>query len=161
MGFTMSTSPWRGASSDLNVAVRAGAVYFAIVFSIAFLLGAIRVLLVAPRLGETVAVMLEAPLILAISWAASRSCVRLFEVREETAPRLLMGAVAFAILMSAELGVSVLIFGRSVADFVAGYLSIPGAIGLAAQLAFGVVPAIQGQRELRRSAGVAAATMVD
>jgi uncharacterized membrane protein len=140
---------------------KAGAVYFAIVFSIAFLFGAIRVLLVAPRVGETAAVTLEAPLILAISWAASRRCVRVFKVRAEMASRLLMGAVAFALLMSAELGVSVLIFGRSAADFVPEYLSLPGVIGLAAQLAFGLVPAIQGRRELRRSTGIAATTKAD
>jgi len=129
--------------------VKAGAAYFAVVFSVGFLLGAVRVLLVAPRLGETAAVMLEAPLILAISWAASRGCVELFKVPAEVASRLLMGAIAFALLIAAELGFSVIVFGRSVADFVAGLLSVPGAVGLAAQLAFAIVPAIQGRRELR------------
>jgi uncharacterized membrane protein len=67
--------------ADLKAPLKARAMYFVVVFSIAFVLGTIRVLLVAPRLGETIAVMIEAPLILAVSWFASRRCVRVFEVR--------------------------------------------------------------------------------
>jgi hypothetical protein len=54
-----------------------------------------------------------------------------------------MGAVAFALLMAAELAVSVLLFGRSPSDFVAGYRTTPGVIGLAAQLAFGLLPLLR------------------
>ena len=58
-------------------------------------------------------------------------------------PRLLMGAVAFVQLMSAELGVSILAFGRSIEEFFAAYWSAQGVIGLAAQIAFAVIPMIQ------------------
>jgi hypothetical protein len=138
--------------AEMNAPLKAGAMYFAVVFFIAFVLGTVRVLFVAPRFGETIAVMIEAPVILVVSWFASRRCVRVFKVRAETAPRLLMGGVAFAMLMAAELGLSVAIPGRSVASYVAGFLSVPGAIGLAAQLAFGVIPMVQG-REGQRSKG--------
>jgi hypothetical protein len=138
----------RDAWATVNASIRAGVIYFASAFAIDFLLGAVRVLLVAPRLGEVAAVVLEAPIILTMSWAISGGCARLFRVRAETAPRLLMGAVAFALLMSAELGVSLYFFGRSVAAHIAGYLSVAGVIGFAAQLAFGVLPVLQGRREL-------------
>ena len=49
-------------------ATKAGALYAIIVFVIGFILGTIRVLLVAPRLGETTAVIIEAPIMLAASW---------------------------------------------------------------------------------------------
>ena len=45
-------------------ATKAGALYAIIVFLIAFILSTIRVLLVAPRLGETTAVIIEAPIML-------------------------------------------------------------------------------------------------
>lgn len=45
-------------------ATEAGALYAIIVFLIGFILGTIRVLLLIPRLGETIAVILEAPSIL-------------------------------------------------------------------------------------------------
>jgi hypothetical protein len=48
-------------------AIEAGALYAITVFLIGFILGTIRVLLLAPHLGETIAVILEAPLMLAAS----------------------------------------------------------------------------------------------
>ena len=50
----------------------AGAAYFAVVFATGFALGVVRVLVTAPRLGETGAVLLEVPIILAASWFAAR-----------------------------------------------------------------------------------------
>jgi hypothetical protein len=124
--------------------VAAGAAYFLIVFLLGFGLGMIRVLLVAPRLGETTAVLLETPFMLAASWTSCGWCLRRFEVPPKADARAVMGVVAFALLMAAELAISVLIFGRSPTGFVAGYLTTPGAIGLAAQAAFGLMPLDRG-----------------
>jgi hypothetical protein len=55
-------------------ASKAGALYALIVFLIGFILGTIRVLLIVPRLGETAAVMLETPVMLAASWFVCRWC---------------------------------------------------------------------------------------
>ncbi len=68
----------------------AGTAYVGIVFLIAFVLGVVRVMLVAPRLGPTGAVLLETPLILAVSWLASAWCVRTFRVPPAAVPRLAM-----------------------------------------------------------------------
>jgi hypothetical protein len=54
---------------------RAGALYAIIVFLIGFILGTIRVLLLAPGLGETAAVMLEVPIMLTANWFVSGRCV--------------------------------------------------------------------------------------
>jgi hypothetical protein len=59
----------------MTTATEAGAVYALIVFLIGFSFGTIRVLLLAPRLGETAAVILETPVILAASWFVCRWCV--------------------------------------------------------------------------------------
>jgi hypothetical protein len=56
-------------------ATKAGALYAIVVFSIGFILGTIRILLLAPRLGETAAVIVEVPIILAASWPVCRWCV--------------------------------------------------------------------------------------
>lgn len=125
-------------------ATKAGVVYFVVVFGFGFILGAVRVLWVAPRLGEVIAVFLEAPIILALSWVISRWCVNYFEVHAGLATRLLMGMAAFALLIFAELGVGVIAFDRSVADHFAGYVSLPGAIGGSGQLIFAFLPVIQG-----------------
>ncbi|MGB4908133.1 MAG: hypothetical protein WBP15_06330, partial [Tabrizicola sp.] len=41
------------------------------VFAVAFALGAVRVNLVAPRVGPLLAVAVELPLVLALSWAVA------------------------------------------------------------------------------------------
>lgn len=124
----------------------AGTAYVAIVFLIAFVLGAVRVMLVAPRLGPIVAVLLETPLILTVSWLASAWCVRTFRVPPAAVPRLAMGGTALVLLMLLELGVSILLFSRPLSGYLADFRSLAGAIGLAAQVAFAFVPLLQIRR---------------
>lgn len=127
----------------MAAALCAGACYFAIVFAIGFVLGAIRVLLVIPRFGDTNAVLLELPVMLALSWIACAWLARHFAVPPGVGERLLMGGFAFALLMSGELGVSVLGFGRTVAQHFAGYRTAGVQLGLAAQVGFALFPLAQ------------------
>ena len=126
-------------------ATKAGALYAIIVFLIGFILGTIRVLLLAPRLGETTAVIVEAPVMLAASWFVCRWCVGRLSVRRTVPPRLLMGFVAFLVLMSAEVGLGA-VLGRYLVDQLAAYKTPPGAIGLGAQMIFAMFPVIQDLR---------------
>ena len=91
--------------------IKAGATYFAVVFLFAFVFGTNRVLIVAPHVGETTGVLLETPVILAISWVICRWCVNWFRVASGNGTRLLMGVVAFGLLSATELSVSVFVFG--------------------------------------------------
>ena len=127
-------------------AIRAGIAYAIVVFLIGFGLGTFRVLLLIPQVGETVAVSLETPLMLAASWFVSRWCVDLLDVPRRVGARAVMGVVAFTVLMLAELGLSALVFGRSEAEFAVSYASLPGAIGLTAQMMFAIVPVMQAWR---------------
>ena len=124
----------------MRAAVIAGTVYFAAVFLIGFLVGTVRVLLVAPRLGDVGAVLLETPVVVAASWILARRSVRRFAAPRGFGPRATMGAVAFALLMTAELAVSMFAFGRTPGEHLAIYGTPAGAIGLAAQLVFAVLP---------------------
>jgi hypothetical protein len=87
--------------------------------------------------------------VLGASWLASRWTVRRLAVGPTGAERLAMGATAFGLLMCAELGLSVLMFGRPAAEWLASLGTAPGAIGLAAQVAFGLVPLIQKAADRR------------
>jgi hypothetical protein len=121
----------------------AGFAYAILTFAVGFALGTVRVLLVVPRMGPTVAVFLEVPVILAASWWISRLCIARFKVSRAVAARLVMGVVAFLVLMLAEVTLSALLFGRSVTGYLASLTTPAGAIGLAAQLAFAGLPLIQ------------------
>ena len=127
----------------MRVATRAGVFYALVVFLIGFIFGTVRVLLVLPRVGETVAVSLETPVMLAASWLVCRWCVDWLDVPGTIPARSVMGTVAFVVLMAAEFSLSVAMFGRSTAEHLASYTSLPGAIGLAAQLVFGTFPIAQ------------------
>ena len=127
-------------------AVKAATVYFAAVFLCAFVLGAIRVLLVAPHLGDTAGVMLETPIILAISWAVCRRCIERFNVGSTIRHRLIMGSVALILLQGAEFCIAIALFGRTATDYVAAFATAPGAIGLAAQVGFAILPAVVAMR---------------
>jgi hypothetical protein len=126
-------------------ATKAGAFYAIIVFVIGFILGTIRVLLLAPRLGETIAVIVEAPVILAASWFVCRWCVDRLDVRRTVSARSLMSLVAFLVLISVEVGMGAM-FGRSLGDQLAAFKLSPGAIGLGTQVIFAMFPVIQGWR---------------
>jgi hypothetical protein len=133
------THNWTGWSA----CAKAGCVYACGVFAIGFVLGAIRVLLLAPRVGNVVAVSLEAPLMLAISWKMSRWSAGKHGLLIDTRKALLMGAIAFAVLMSMEFCTAILCFNRTVGEYFSSFLSAPGAIGFAAQLCFAGFPFLQ------------------
>lgn len=127
----------------MKSALQAGAAYFAGVFFVAFALGAVRALFLVPRFGEVAAVSFEAPIVLTVSWYVSRWTAGKFGVADVTAPRAAMGAFAFVLLMAAELALSTLVFRTPLESYVAAFGSAPGAIGLAAQIAFAFVPLMQ------------------
>jgi hypothetical protein len=123
--------------------MQAGCVYSLLVFVAGFLMGTLRVLLIEPAVGETVAVLLEMPVMLAIAWLASRRAIALFAMPARLRLRLVMGGLAFALLMLAEIGVSVLAFQRTIGEHFQAYVTAPALLGLAGQIAFALFPAAQ------------------
>jgi hypothetical protein len=122
--------------------VAAAAVYFAAVFLCGFVLGAVRVLVIAPRAGDTMGVVLETPVILAFSWIVCRRCIARFNVGPTMRHRLMMGLAAFVLLQGSEFCLGTLVFGRAPADYIAAFTAAAGAIGLAAQVGFAILPVL-------------------
>ena len=122
------------------------------------LLGVARQTLVAPFLGDLVAVVAELPIMLALSWWPCDWAIRRFGVPPTFRHRALMGAVAFALLMASELTVSLWGFGRGVGEHLATFLSPPAALGLGAQLCFAAFPLARLAFEPDRAVGGPAAS---
>ena len=133
----------------LRTDAKAGAVYFAIVFTIAFALGVLRTLVLAPLFGAMAAVAIELPVILIVSWLACRACLRRVPVPPALLDRLRMGTVAFVLLICAELLLSILLTERGVAEFFLGFAEPEQQLGLAGQIAYGLIPAIQARLPAR------------
>ena len=126
--------------------LRLAFLYFAAVFGIGFLLGAIRVPLLVPRLGERWAELLEMPLMLiAIHWAAGLVLRRHCGVRRGPAV-LRIGALALLLLLLAELLLAVALSGRSLGSYLASRDPVSGTVYLAMLLVFAAMPWLRAAR---------------
>ena len=123
-------------------ALRAAFLYFAVVFAAGFFLGTIRSLLLVPRLGEARAILVEAPLMLAVSLVAARFVVRRLAVPARLADRLEMGLIAFALLMLAEILLGMMLFATTPAATLAAMVSPVRLPGFMVQLLFAALPAL-------------------
>ena len=86
---------------------------------------------------------LEAPLMVGVSWLACANVVRWAKPPRTVSARAAMGGIALALLLIADALLGWAGFGRSFAEQVAAYGRAPGAIGLAAQCVFALLPLIQ------------------
>jgi hypothetical protein len=123
--------------------IKAGLLYFAAVFAVAFLMGVLRVTVIAPRVGELGAVALEVPLILGLSWFVAGRLLQRWPL--DLPGRIAMGGFAFVVLMLAEFALATFLFGQTTADYLAAFAKPAGGLGLAGQIAFAVIPALRPQ----------------
>jgi hypothetical protein len=98
--------------------LEAGATYFGLVFGAGFLLGPIRVLWLAPRVGERAAELIEEPIMLAVIYLAARFVTRRFAVPRETMARLAVGLAGLAMMLAAELGLVSWLRGLSPGEYI-------------------------------------------
>ena len=122
-------------------AIRLGALYAGAVFLAGFALGTLRTLVIAPRAGDLIAVLIELPIILGVSWVVFGWLAR-GRAAWPLPARGRVGLVAFLILIALELVLSAVIADGGVRGFVANWLTLPGALGLAGQVAFALIPLV-------------------
>jgi hypothetical protein len=99
--------------------LKAGVLYFAVVFGAGFVLGPIRILWLVPRLGARVAELLEAPIMLVITIVAARWIVRRLVVPPTPSSRLGVGGVALSLLLIAEFTLVFWLQGLSIRQYLA------------------------------------------
>ncbi len=119
--------------------LRAAIAYWAVVFALGFALGTLRTLWLAPTIGLVPATLAELPVMLAASWWAAGWLVRRFAITSG-GTALAMGALAFALLMAAELALAVGLLGQSAGEWLSGFGTLHAQLGLAGQLLFALMP---------------------
>src|SRR2546425_12446232 len=100
--------------------LKAGVLYFAVVSGAGFILGPIRILCVAPRLGTRMAELLEMPIMLLIAMVAARLIVLKLAVQFTLSSRLGMGGIALGLMIIAEFTLVLWLRGLSIKEYLAG-----------------------------------------
>ena len=121
---------------------KGGLVYFALVFGAGFILGAIRVPILAPRLGERVAELVEMPFMFVAVLLAARFVVRRFSLPAGASSRLPVGLLALGLLLVAEFLLAVAIQDRSLGAYIASRDPVSGTVYLAMLVLFALMPVI-------------------
>lgn len=125
--------------------LKAGTLYFALVFGAGFVLGTIRVLWIVPRLGTRVAELMEAPLMLSVTLLAAHWVFRGRRLPTPAA-RLAAGFIALGLLLAAEFEVAVRLRGLTPGEYVAGRDPVSGTVYLILLLLFALMPLVVARR---------------
>lgn len=120
--------------------LRAGALYFIVVFAAGFILGTIRTLWVVPRFGTRWAELMEAPVMVLISFLAARWVVRRLSMPFNAPRRFALGFVALICMLVAESAFAFWLRGLTIREYWAGRDPISGNVYLAALGLFALMP---------------------
>jgi hypothetical protein len=127
----------------VGVILAAGALWFAAMLALGFLLGPLRELVLAPRLGAAGAVAVEAvPMVAAMALLAPWIARRL-RVPPTAGARLGMGLLGLLLLVLAETALDRLLRGRGPEMWLERLHTLDGLIGLALLLLFALMPLLR------------------
>lgn len=110
------------------------------VFAIGFVLGTIRTLLIVPHVGERRAEMLEAPIMILVSFLMARWVVRQMGVPYIISQRLMMGAIGLLLLLAAEFGFVLWLRGIPLQQYFATRDPVAESVYYSALLVFALAP---------------------
>jgi hypothetical protein len=122
--------------------LRAGALYFVLVFAAGWVLGPIRQLLVVPRLGETAGILLEAPFMLLAMTVAARWTIKRLAIAPGLGTRAAVGLVALGLVLVAELAGARWLRGLSIGEYLAKFVSMFGGISALLFVIFALMPTL-------------------
>lgn len=121
-------------------AVKAGALYFALVFGAGFALGTVRTLWVVPRVGARTAELMEMPIMLAVTIVAARWTVLRLSVPMMWSAQLGMGCIALVLMLIAEFGFVLWIRGLSIKEYFATRDPVSGTAYYLLLIVFAIMP---------------------
>ncbi len=126
--------------------LKAGVLYFAVVFGAGFVLGPVRILWVAPRLGTRMAELLETPIMFVVTIVAARWIIRRLAVLPTPSSRLGMGGIALGLMLIAEFTFVLWLSGSSIREYLAGRDPVAAIVYYVMLGVFGVMPLLVARR---------------
>jgi hypothetical protein len=122
--------------------LKAGALYFTIVFAAGFLLGPIHVLWIEPKAGPTLAVLCESPFLLAVMILAARWVPGAVALEKTAASLITMGIIALALQQAADFLVGVGLRGIPLKQQVAHFGTKAGMVYATLLILFAIIPLV-------------------
>jgi hypothetical protein len=126
--------------------LKAGLLYFALVFGVGFVLGPMRVFWLVPHFGERTAELMEMPIMLMIMMVAAQWVVRRLAVPSTWSSRLGMGGFALGLLLAEEWVLVLWLRGLSIGEYVAGRDPVSGTVYLVMLGLFALMPLFVARR---------------
>jgi hypothetical protein len=138
---------WRWTAANalaelLGLHAMAALAYFGLVFGTGFILGAIRVPLLVPRLGVRVSELIEMPFMLVAVVLAARYVSRRFALPASCGVRLSVGFLALALLVAAELLLTAVLQDQAIGQSIASRDPVSGTAYVLALVLFALMPAL-------------------
>jgi hypothetical protein len=126
--------------------LKAGVLYFALVFGAGFVLGPIRILWVVPKVGVRTAELLEAPIMFVVIVVTARWLMRRHQVSPATVPRLGVGFMALGLLLATEFTLVLWLRGLSVREYLAGRDPVAETAYVVMLVVFAIMPLFVARR---------------
>jgi hypothetical protein len=126
--------------SDVARVLGAAVTYFALVFAAGCTLGPVRVLFLEPVFGRLLATLIEGPVLIAAMIIAARSVTDWFRFSGHALELTIVGLVAFAAVMLADLVVGLFAFETSIGDQLLELLAPAGLVYLLLLTIFAAMP---------------------
>jgi len=127
--------------------LKAGVLYFTVVFGAGFVLGPIRILWVVPRLGTRMAELLEAPILFVITIVSARWVVRKLAVPPTPAKRPGMGGIGLSLMLVAEFTLVLWLRGLSIREYFASRDPVAGSVYYALLGVFALMPLLEARTQ--------------
>jgi hypothetical protein len=126
--------------------LKAGVLYFALVFGAGFVLGPIRILWLVPRVGTRVAELMEAPIMLIVVILAARWVVQRLAVPPIPLKRLGAGLIALGLLLVAEFSLVLWLRGMTISEYFAARDPVSGTVYYVMLGVFALMPLVVARR---------------
>ena len=126
--------------------LKAGVLYFALVFGAGFVLGPIRTLWIVPSFGTRTAELMEMPIMFVVIILAARWIARRLAVPPTPSRRLAVGFVALGLLLVAEFTVVLWLRGLTIDEYLANRDPVSGTVYTALPGVFAIMPLLVARR---------------
>jgi hypothetical protein len=123
--------------------VIAALVYFGLVLGTGFVLGIIRVPFIVPKIGERWAELAEMPIMATVIFISSGYILNRFPEIQTSTHSLIVGFLALALSVFAEIGLAVALQSQTLAEYIASRDKVSGSVYIVLLVFFALMPRLR------------------